>query len=87
VPGKGGALQGHCRTILTSTESNLLRVIDGARDSDQLVTGTGAPAHFRRIFDARVDGVTIALSHMARRTRSEETHRAKVKTSGANFEP
>jgi hypothetical protein len=61
-------------------------VIDRARDSDQLVTETGALAHFRQIFDARIDDMTIALSHMARCTRSEETRRAKVKTSDANFE-
>jgi hypothetical protein len=73
--------------IWASRRSSLLRVIERARDRDQWVTETGAPAHFRRIFDARVEEVTIALSHMARCTRSEETHRAKVQTSNADFQP
>jgi hypothetical protein len=34
--------------IWASTGSNLLRVIDRARDSDQLMTETGALAHSAR---------------------------------------
>jgi hypothetical protein len=49
-----------------------------------MVTKTAAPTDFRQIFVARVEDVTIALSHLARSTRARETQRPTRMTASSS---